>query len=94
MQLEQHAAGATPRGGGPSSIKVYVNVPTEMNLLGEVTLTKGTSLGNLRNIVQSRFGLPKSFQMKRKKVPIRGAQDHHLAMDFFKSMDDYIIVEY
>ena len=87
-------AGATPRAGGPASIKVYVNVPTEMNLLGEVTLTKGTSLGNLRNIVQSRFGLPKSFQMKRKKVPIRGAQDHHLAMDFFKSLDDYIIVEY
>lgn len=87
-------AAPTPRTVGPTSIKVYVNVATEINLLGEVTLTKGTSVGNLRNIIQSRFGLPKSYQMKRKKVPIRVAQDHHLAMDFFKSADDYIVVEY
>ena len=30
----------------------------------------------------------------RKKVSIRGAQDHHLSMDFFKSMDNFIVVEY
>ena len=92
MATPAAVASSSKPGGG---LRCYVNVAEPNNLLGEVSITSTMTLGALRKVVQSRFGLPTTFKMKRRKVPIRAAQDHHLARDFFKDLqDDYLVVDY
>jgi len=52
------------------------------------------TLGDLRSSIKDKFSLPPSFKLKRRKIPIRPAQDHHLASDFLKSNDDFLVVDY
>ncbi len=96
------AAYATPAGGasgasassGRTFVKVFVHSMDDSNYLGNVELVPTATLGDLRGSIKDKFSLPPSFKLKRKKIPIRPAQDHHLASDFLKSSDDFLVVDY
>ena len=81
-------------GGGRTFVKVYVHSGDDSNYLGNVELVPSATLGDLRNSIKDKFSLPPSFKLKRRKIPIRPAQDHHLATDFLKSNDDFLVVDY
>ena len=80
--------------GGRTFVKVYVHSGDDSNYLGNVELVPTATLGDLRSSIKDKFSLPPSFKLKRRKIPIRPAQDHHLASDFLKSNDDFLVVDY
>ncbi|UPQ98315.1 hypothetical protein HOP50_02g16150 [Chloropicon primus] len=86
------AASFTP--SGRTFVKVYVHSGDDSNYLGNVELVPTVTLGDLRGSIKDKFSLPPSFKLKRRKIPIRPAQDHHLATDFLKSNDDFLVVDY
>ena len=75
-------------------VKVYVHSGDDSNYLGNVELTPAATVGDLRGKIKDKFSLPATFKLKRRKIPIRSAQDHHLAADFLKSQDDFLVVDY
>ena len=98
MQPEVSAPPSLPTtftpGTGRTFVKVYVHSGDDSNYLGNVELVPTATLGDLRTSIKDKFSLPPSFKLKRRKIPIRPAQDHHLASDFLKNQDDFLVVDY
>lgn len=84
--------GTTAGSAGLPAVRVYKDAYADSALLGAVTLQSETTMGDLRRIITSRFGLPSNVALKKKKIPIRTTQDHHLAVEFLKSDQDYVVV--
>ncbi len=78
---------------------MYLKVKRPQSLLGEIVAGPETSMKEFREMVRvEMMGLKdKAFLLDKVaggglKVPINERQDHHLALDFFRSEDDCALV--
>ena len=75
------------------AVRVFRDAPEPAsNLLGVVTLEAETTMGDVRRVIHSSFGVGEGATLRKKKVPILPTQDHHLALDFLRSEADYLVV--
>ena len=61
--------------------------------VGDVALTRDTTVGALRSSLRAQFTLPAGFRLRRRRVPIAAGEDHRAALDFFRGAGDAVVVD-
>eukprot|EP00742_Colponemidia_sp_Colp-10_P005907 GILJ01006318.1.p1 GENE.GILJ01006318.1~~GILJ01006318.1.p1 ORF type:complete len:511 (+),score=54.08 GILJ01006318.1:27-1559(+) len=87
---------AYPAPAGPvcRGVVVYFNSVHEDHILGEVIVKEEVTVAEVRRMISEELGLGDAshFQIKKRNIPIPRGQDHRLALDFFRSDDDFIVL--
>eukprot|EP00743_Colponemidia_sp_Colp-15_P006645 GILK01007164.1.p1 GENE.GILK01007164.1~~GILK01007164.1.p1 ORF type:complete len:514 (-),score=38.52 GILK01007164.1:68-1609(-) len=75
-------------------VVVYFNSVHEDHILGEVIVKEEVTVAQVRRMISEELGLGDAshFQIKKRNIPIPRGQDHRLALDFFRSDDDFIVL--
>ena len=79
--------------GGHRKLTVYKGAPSTANLLGEIALSANMTIGELRSAITMQLGAGLGYTLRKRNIPIRSSQDARLAVDFFRGVGDYAIVE-